>query len=451
MKRSFACCVALLVGASAIPLRANSVYVPLALNGDDPGISYRTQLWVTNPGDQNRRFDSYLIPTDVDGTDRPEGAGTSTRVLAGTTIFVQSVADAGDTGMLEISGPLVFVVKAELTSFVDGVKVTSIEIPALSPANSMEANSIANLLTWERSNSVRTDFGLINLAHDAAQCEVSLLGPDSETVVPSALIPMPPLSQRYFADILGTIGMPSLTAARAAVTCDQPFYAFLLQRNVDNGGLQFTGPAPVLANGFDDNGPPAAGSCTPGAVCFQEVGTFHTPSSANPVRRLEYPVPGGEYSRLRFQLDFRNGGWYAGGSQLLHDLFWMVRNANNRDMFGYLNFWGPNRNQSLYRHGIGLVTGDKPRLVAPATLQVGETYHVDYIYDTAQHFTDLKVTNVSTGALVVEFQSVPNVNSIHFGSADRITIDFGFVRGVNPLEVPTYGWDYQNLLLELFP
>lgn len=449
MKRSLACSLALVLGMSAVPLLANSVYVPLAVNVDYDGVTYRTQMWLTNRGEDGRRVTTYHVRTDEDGTNRPDNAGDNTQIPAGSTVFVSSVTSSNLTGILEISGAPQVLVKAELASFLDGQRANAVEVPVLTPENTLPAGGTANLLPWERNDAVRTDFSLVNLGREATQCTVDLLGPDGETLIPTALLTVPPLSQRGFVDVLGAIGMSDLTAARASATCDQPFYAFLLQRNVEDGDLHFIRPARDVGSGFPD--PTAPSECNASAAqCFQRDGIFHTPTPSNPVRRIEFPVQGGTYSRLHLEMDFRHGGWFPGRPNGLHNIIWLVQNARNRDMFAYLNFWGPGNNAALFRHGFNQPQEDKARLTAGATLTPGQTYHVDLVYDTAQRFIEVVVTNTA-GQQVVRFRHVPNINNIRFGGNDTITADFGFVEGLNPNEPPTYGWDYMNLKIELYP
>lgn len=450
MNRSLACSLAALVALTgAAPALANSVYVPLAVNVEYEGVMYQTQLWVTNRADSGRKVTSYFIDTDRDGTDRPDEFGIDTQAPGGTTLFVQTVTGANSTGMLELTGVPAFLVKAELASFIDGAKVAFVEVPVLTPSNTLAAGNTAHLLPWERSGSLRTDFAIVNLGHESAQCTVDLLGPDGESLIPTALITVPPLSQRGFVDVLGSIGMPSLTASRSSVSCDQSFYAFLLQRNVESGALQFIGPAGDIGSGFAD--PTAPSECDPAAAkCFKLDGVFHTPTPKNPVYRADFPVPAGSYRQLRTQLDFRHGGWFAGKPNGLHNIIWLVRDTRNRDMFAYLNFWGPNNNRALFRHGFGQAQGDKAKLTAHAPLTPGQTYHVDIIYDTAQKFIEAVVTHSSSGAEVVRFLTKPDINSITFNGGQTLSADFGFVEGLNPNEPPTYGWNYMNLTMELF-
>jgi len=187
--------------------------------------------------------------------------------------------------------------------------------------------------------------------------------------------------------------------------------------------------------------------CAPGATCFEEPGSFFTPTAEEPVRRIVMAVPPGSYTRIHLRMDVRHGGWQHPASGL-HNVFWLAL-GGNRDLIGYVNLLGPGRDRLLMRHGMGLVQEHKPKVEKPFVARPGETYTFDYVYDTAQGAVELQVWN--RGEIVGAVFAVPNVDRVEVGRKDRFLLDISFPPGAQSREPTTFGWEYQNLLVEYLP
>jgi len=450
MTRRLACCLALLlVCGLAAPLSAGTVYVPLAVDVEINGVQYATEILISNRGVEDRRFSTFFIPNGTNGTNRPDGAADEISVLPGRTIVLTNVAPAGSRGMLEISGAPQLSVAARLVPIVDGVEQVGAALPVLSSSNLIPAGTLVQLQGWERSDVAVSDFGLVNLGHTSSLCEVDVFGPGGAALIPTALLNVPALTGVQFIDVLGLIGVQQLAAVRASVVCDQPFYAFTAAFDPAGVEVTVTGPSQDLSSALTVPGeePPPA-SCGQGTLCFEVPGVFHQPTSNNRVNRQAISVPAGVYTTIRAQVDIFIGSWSASNQSGLHNVFWLAL-ERNRNLYGYVNLRGPNRNTILVRHGIGQAQEDKPRIEKALTLSAGRTYHVDYLYDTAQRVIEVTVTDQS-GQVLSVVNSAPDVNRINVGAGETFFMDFGFT-GENPNEPPTFGWRYENLLVELTP
>lgn len=449
-----ACAALLLLAGPAAPALAGSVYVPLATDQTVQDVRFRTQVWATNTDVSLRQFTAFFIPADTDGTDRPENWGTSTVVSAGATMLLGTIANSGETGMLEISGAPHIVVSARLVPTQGGVTGLGASIPVIGSANQFAADATAHLQGWVRSGDVVSDFGVVNLGRASASCSIDVFRSDGSQIQSTAIINMPPLSHRQFDDALGLLGEPAITAVRSETTCDQPFYVYVRTYDRTSGELHFSLPSLKLADstlappGTDPPEPvPEPVSCQNGALCYSYLAEPYIPRRSAQNHKIFIAVPPGSYRSVRLQLDVVHGGW-RNPSSGLHNILWLARDSNF-DLIGYVNLLGPNKNKLHFRHGMGLSAGDKPKIVKNLVTTPGETYHFDYLWDAGADRIELVVTHdgEEVGRIVTE----PNARRLSIGNGNRIEVAFSFEAGLNPNEPPTYGWEYKNLKLEFVP
>lgn len=441
----------------ASPAFAGSIYVPLALDRDIGPYTYTTELTVSNKGTaEDRRFKTYFIASGTDGTDRPDGSGNQSTLPAGTSNIFGLGLSQGEMGILEIDGPSQIVASARLVASDDGEEVHRIVLPVITSDTVLPSNSTAHLQGWGRdtASGLATDLGLINLSTVTASCEIDVFSSNGTELTSTVLLPLQPLSHLHFEDALALLGFDKIDLVRASVSCNQDFYIYSTRYNQQSGELAFQIPSGTGASTLGIGTPVApGGGCAEvptTSVCFERSGIFFTPNPGDPVRRLVFDPPSGSYSKLVLTIKVRNGGWFPSKMNGTHNIFWLVRNAKNRDMFGFVNVRGPNTNDLFIRHGFNLAQGQKPRLSSGFQHPEGVRYTYKYTFDTAQRIVDLTVTN-DNGTALLNLRGTPNVNAINLGSGDNITMDIGFPLGVNPNEPPTYNWDYEDLIIEVVP
>jgi hypothetical protein len=294
---------------------------------------------------------------------------------------------------------------------------------------------------------------VVNLAHQAAQCTISLARADGTPIGSTVTIQVKPLSQRYFANALGGLVDPGtgVSDARATVSCNQGYYAYAMLANSANGEVAFVGPA---GNGdsalrVPGSGPNPNPTCGSGAICFTANGVVHRPTRANPVGRLSVNAPAGTFTRLRLTMEVTVGNWYIGDADGKHLIYWFVINRNF-DMPGMLFFRGPEQYTALARHGMGLRHADKLRAEQPFQAVPGRTYRVVNDYDMGRGVNTITLTDLSSNQ-VTTLTSVPNVRQHTFAPGDVFLLDMGFPEGRIADEVPSYDWTYSNVLLEVIP
>lgn len=449
---------ALLALLATVPAAAGTGYVPVAMDMDVENVAYETQMWVSNTTSSPASFTSRFIPT---GFSTPGAATGQITVLPGGTFFLRGLAPAGQIGMLEVVADDGLVIEARLvgTSQI-GIENLGASLPLIGASEMLAAGEDAALQGMIRTlTSKRTNLGVINLADQQSQCSITTFRADSSQVHATAVVLLPPTGHRQFDDAFGILGEAVTAHARFEVSCDQPFYTYATIYDLLTGEVTYVTPgsrADIGASGGGGGGgggdggggggpvePPPAG-----AQRFVRTGIFHTPRPGNAVKRLAFAPPPGVYKVLHLVMEVRLGPWAPGNSGGTHNIIWLARDRN-RDLFGYINAKGPNSNVVFMRHGIGQPQGLKPKVNTNIALQSGETYQFDYTYDTrARRITLLIKQN---GQELRRLTHTPDVNNIHVDPGQEFLMDFGFPPGLNPLEPPTYGWDYKNLVLDLIP
>jgi hypothetical protein len=441
--------------ALASPIFAGSVYVPLATDVEINGIRYETRVWVSNQGTEDRRFSTHFLAAGSDGTDR-EGVTYQTQtVLGGRTMLLTGVAPAGGVGLLEVDGAPQVVVNARLVSSADGAEAVGANLPILSSETLIPAGQEVNVQAWERADLRVTDFALVNLAKGATSCDVDVIGADGSELVPGALVPLAPLSMIQFRDVLNLIGHPTASSVRARVSCDQTFYTFATTFNPETGEVTFIGPSETLASELTRPGaepppppPPPPSQCPQGAICFTRPGVFYVPTPAQSILRLTFPLDTGAYSTVHFRVEVTHGGWKP-PTDGLHSLWWLAVNRHYR-LVGFSGFHGPNKNDILFRHGMNMLAHAKPKFVRPFVATPGATYVCDYVWDPVGRHVEYTVSDPQ-GNVLLSITDQPNVNRLHIEEGEDLVADFSTAAGFHPAEPPTYGWQYKNLTLEVYP
>ncbi len=306
---------------------------------------------------------------------------------------------------------------------------------SLHVARAHQTVSLPGLLS-DRSRT--TDLTLVNLGKSATTCTVSLAG-TAETFV------VKPRSQRALADVFSQVGATGLRAAEAAVSCDQPFYAYARITDEATGRVTVATPVESVAEKRGNAGPRPCGT---GIICFETKGVVHEPTPAKPVKRLAYGVPVGTWSRVKMELDVTVGPWYAPDPDGKHLIYWFVLNKNF-DMLGMLYFRGPDSYTALARYGIHLTHPEKIKMVKGFKAVPGHTYHCENDLDMAGGTLTITVTDKGTGEVTV-LKDAANVPSLTTRQGDKFIIDMAFPEGKVPDEVPGFGWKYANVLIQAY-
>jgi hypothetical protein len=426
---------------------AGTVYVPSPGLAPVGGSTYEVQISITNNAAASGDVKGALLLTDTDGVPRPTPPANLT-IQAGRTFVVRPGAFRG---MVELAGGNDVRYSARLVG--TGPGRLGVYLPVVTADNLIRGGQTAALQGLASGSGRTADLTLMNLATTASQCSASLVKADGTILAGPATFALKPLSHRAIPNLFSG-GV--VNDVRAVVSCTQNFFAFALLSDAATGELSYVGPAGNGASGVTGGGtPPPTTGCPTGATCFNTPGIVLQPTSSHRVQRVTYPAPAGVATRLRMSLDVTVGPWYAPDPAGKTLIYWFVVNRNF-DMAGLLYFRGPDpahpaleQNQVIARHGIGLTHPQKLKVQQPFTAQIGHTYHVDNDYDMARGVYTVTVTDTANGSVVAQLLGTPNVRSFNLKAGDNLLVDMGFP-GTAVDEVPTDGWTYSNVHVEVY-
>jgi hypothetical protein len=428
---------------TAAPASAGVVYVPLPGHDTIGDAALEPRILVSNRSNAPHSFTTLFLPQDTDGT--AQGEGEATTVAAGLTIELTTAG--ADRGLAQFESAPELIWAAKLVRPGDAHSL-GFYLPVITSENVIAADGSVHLLGWERSAAGRaTDLTLVNLGHDESACSIDVFRANGTRIRSRAVVRLAPLSSRLYEDGLAILGETELAGSRAVVSCDQPFFTFALIRDADTGEPSYLGPA---GDGRSTLAAPGGGptECPPDVLCFSRPGVFYEPNPQETIRREVFPIPTGPYSKLHFRVEVYHGGWRSptGG---LHSLFWLALNRHFR-LIGFAGFHGPDANDLLFRHGMNLPAGDKPKFIRPFLAVPGTTYVNDFVFDPVGRHLEYRILDLA-GNVLLSIVDRPNVNRIHVEEGEDLVADFSSLLGLNASEPPTYGWRYENLTLEVYP
>jgi hypothetical protein len=439
--RSFLAAALCAAGAA----QAGTVYVPSPGVGLVGGSTYEVQVAITNTAPAPGDVAQALLATNTDGTQRSTPPTTVT-VQAGRTSVVKP--GAAFRGLLELKGGNDLRYSARLAG--TGPGRLGVYLPVLTADNLIAGGRTAALQGLLGGAGRTADLTLINLARTASQCTASLLQADGTVLAGPVTIPMKPLSHQVISNIFSG---GTAAEARTTVSCTQNFFTYALITDAATGEISYVGPAGSGASGIGDTPPPA--TCPAGATCFDAKGIVHQPTPAHRVQRVTFPAPAGAVSRLKMSLDITVGPWYPADPSGKMLAFWWVVNKNF-DMFGTFYFRGPDtahpalpQSQAILRHGLELTHPQKAKVEQPFQGIVGHTYHCEEDYDLGHGVVTVTVTDATTGQVAATLTGIPNLRAWTFKAGDSFLIDMGFPGTVED-EVPSDGWTYANIHLEVY-
>lgn len=454
MNAKLFCAMALLTAGAAAPAFAGKVYIPF-VDRTVSGSSHETEIWLANAGAQERRYELNVLPADTDGN-LPRTGGVQNLVMPGRTVRLNRVSSPGAFGLIEIEAAPQILIDARLVSTPPAGAALQSPVPVISSENTLAAGQNAHLLGLTRSNAgASSDLGVVNLDRLSAQCGVAFTRADGTAIGSTIDIAVKPLAVSHFDDVLGILGENQAADVRVQVSCNRTFYAYATVFNPTARTLSFVTPAATGASTLGTDGtnpppPPPPGN----AIVFESLGLVHAPTVGNESRVLAVPVSGTlSLRRLTIEWDVTPGPWTASRPDASHNMIWVHRGDKYRsNTMANVNAFGPprsvvrsNQNMDL---GARQVTSDEEAIV----LQQGVTYHFRHVYDAESRTVTLTISaggqtlatlqhaaTARTGILVVPSTGL----RVHFGHGAPTT--------AQSTELPTYGWEYRDLRIEMVP
>lgn len=455
MSRPLAACLAfslLGAGLGAGSVSAGTVYVPVPNPVSSTGASHVVQVWVSNTGTVQRPYATTLLEAETDGTKR-SGKPPETPVAAGRTTLLTGLGAQGKVRLLEVDANAQMSVEARLINTPPNGPATISPVPVISSDNMLEAGKTAVLqgLVRNDTNGTITSLGVVNLGHQAGQCEIKLFRADGSQIGAAGTLAFSPLSLRYFEDAYGLLNALQVVDARIQVSCNQPFYAFGTVFTPANSQLVFVTPA---ASGASTLTVPGGGTTPPpasGGTVFSVAGTFHTATVANAKKTFSIPIASALSLRsLVIDMDFTPGPWNRSKSPANHAIVWLYRDKFRGNTIANVNAFSPTKSSLKAAQNINLGPGAATQDETGVPWEQGKRYHLRYTYDAALN----NVTVVlSAGTATLKTMSFPGTapNGVLTVQPNGLTVEFGHYAGQEGPEVASYGWSYSDLRIEMVP
>lgn len=452
--------VCLALSLLAAPAMAGTVYVVVPETAGTQGSLHSTEVWISNSGTAQRPFSTTFLPSESDGTKR-NGTSPDIPVPAGRTFLLANVGTGGRAGLLEVASSEAFTIEGRLVNTSPTGVQTFAPLPVISSANLFAAGQKASVMGLERdpARGNVSHLGIVNLGQAAAQCEVRAYRSDSSQIASAATVSVPALSMRQFKDMLGLLGEQAAADARAQVSCTQPFYAFGAIFTQPTSQLFFATPAASGAStlnrpgdsGGNGNGNGGGTGNTPGSVVYQADGHLHTATTGNPKRILGVPVSRAlNLKKMIVEVDFVPGPWNRERVPGNHAIIWVHRGKFRSNSVCNVNAFGPNKFTVKSNQNVDMPAGTVTAEEMGLTLEQGKKYHLRYVYDA-------ETLNVTTEILaegaVLKRMSMPGTasNRVLTVPATGLVVEFGHYPGQEGPEIPSYGWSYSNLKIEMIP
>lgn len=426
--------------APLVPLHAGDVYIPLAANKALGASIYRTLLIVTNVGTTSAELGVTFFPSGTNGTANPPQP-SALSLPAGATLRLYNAVPAGARGMFELSGAPDIVVSARIEALAaNGNVLASAQLPVFSADNVLRAGERTSLLGLEHTAAgALTDFGLMNLSTQPAQCTVDAFRAKGGRIGQAVPLTLVPRSNHDFLSALAKLGQTSIKDVRFDVSCNQTFATYALVYRSGGPETVILGPAATLDGELapvDD-----------GSVTFSLPGQF---ASGNTYAAYDLPLQDGvQYSRARIELDLYIDLWRP-----VHPL-----NPNFKNVASFRRSAKSRSDRLLFWGLILKGTGDYRTILDMGneeTIKSGKgpwkersTYHLVIDFDAdARRIT----FEVFQGGQRVQQLDGPAVFSDLFNLPDKkIRVDFSSPGVGDGAYFPTLGWKYSNLLVKLTP
>jgi hypothetical protein len=419
---------------------AGTVYVPVVQPSASNGHRLPTHLWVSNLGTGEISYRSSFLPVGVDGAAFKSLAESAPQKVAVDRIqVVDDAAESGRTGLLAIESDSEVQVDAWVETH-HGRQTYMGGVPVVSDANRFEAGTSAFVNGVSRVHTAQ--LALVNLGAESAVCSVDFVRADGSLAGGNAQVTVPAVSLGLYDDALGLRQMQEDVSVSA--TCDQPFFAFAVENNPRNARVTFISPASQIAEAAT-----VANDLIP--IIFERPGQIHTATKENPKLKLAVPVTGAlKLDRLVWDLDITAGPWNAKKPECAHNIAFFHRGRFRSNCFSNLNAFGPKRNWLKNNQNIDQPAGSNTNAKIGFLFVQGTTYHMNYVFDAVNKMVHIIVQQGGHDVGHFDMRATAE-NHILTVPTTGLVLEMGNLLNQVGCEVPSIGWTWTNLRLQMFP
>lgn len=434
----------------AAPASAGAVYIPVLNPTGTSGDLHSTEIWVSNTATTQRGFAAVFLPAGTDGTAK-SGTSPEVPVPAKRTFLLANPSNT--IGLLEIGSSQELGVEARLiNTSANGLQTLS-AVPVISAANRLEAKGVAHLIGLERDSTRgdATHLGIVNLGKAATTCEIKFFRADGTQIGATVNLSFQPLSLRQFDDALGALGEQRIADARAQISCGQPFYAYAALLTQPAAQITFIVPSALTTATTGGEGGGTTGGGNGNSLVFQRSGLLHTATTSNPKGKIDIPVTAAmSLKKMVIDMEFVPGPWNREKIPGNHAIIWLYRGKFRGNTVANVNAFGPNKYTVKMNQNVDLGPGQVTAQEMGLQLTQGQRYHLHYVYNAA---TNVVSTEVSSGGHLLKSMTMTGTAQAGILTVEppKLNVEFGHYPGQEGPEIPSYGWSYYDLKVEMIP
>lgn len=431
---------------AVVPSVAAEMYVPIIAEKGIGAVAYRTEIVVSNPGEEPAVLSAAL----VEGDGRPEFFPRT--VPAGGTFVFSHVTRAGKSGVLRLDSVSDLAVTARLKTIGrDGAVLSEGPVSVLSAEDFLGAGETAHLQGIERrSRGAAPRLGIINLSEEAASCWAASFRMDGSLAGERELTLARGAGRLWTGDLDAFTGL--FSEARVEVSCDVPFYAYAFVARPEGREASFIAPSRVSESGLGlltdnvlvvepcPNGT-VAPEPLPDALGFTVAGTFLDVVPGDLCRSYNLPLQADTaYRQIRVEFDVHVDHFVTTWFHTVSSL----RRASSR------------RNERILYYGL-LVKGERRRTIldlgteqalkSDGPWQEGGDYHVVMEFNGPNRRTTLRV--FQGDALVKQMSGRASAREVRPLTNRPVSVDFSASGIAHHSYYPPTGWRFSNLRVEI--
>jgi hypothetical protein len=262
----------------------------------------------------------------------------------------------------------------------------------------------------------------------------------------SLKVPAGSSAQVDFADRIGM-----RMAVGAHVSCNQAFYAYGAAAGVGE-------PKAVWAEAFGPNAPcdftVDAAQLEPGVWVATKDGTIHVAAKGKPKGVVCVKSPQDlNVEKLVLEWEVTPAAWSKKPSGN-HNMLFLHRGRFRSNTVSNVNAFGPGKNFIKFAQNVDMPPKYSTNTKLGVALQNGTPYQLRYIYDAAnKQVTSELYTNGALIKRVTMNATAKNrlllVQAHGLSEKGSLFTEFGHNANQEPPEMPSFGWRYANLRIEM--
>lgn len=251
-------------------------------------------------------------------------------------------------------------------------------------------------------------------------------------------------------DFAGRLGRRAAVAAE--VSCDQPFYSYAAAAGKDEPKLTWAeGVGPSGACDFTS----MATEVEPGLFIAGQTGTIHNAQTNKAKGIVCIQVPRDlKVGKLVLEWNVSLGPWHKKTPHGNHSMIWLHRGRFRSGTISNVNAFGPKKSIVKMNQNVDMAQKQNTNQKASLALVNSNTYHLRYIYDASNR-------NVSTevflnGELLKKIDMLGTAQNrtlsvpvFGYSTKGALFAEFGHFAGQHFPEMPSFGWRYSDLRVEM--